>query len=177
MKKVRSLLNLQIIVTFEKLGNYSEAKTAFENSAKLSKGLNPEIFWRTHNAALVRLWSALRRNLLKPSATMDKPSIILNNFVPGWPRDHTDSRLCSTNYLYMTSWLRSSNTIQFRIYDRHGVIKIPEQYHNHLDKELTVSLLIPEAEIPKERLFESIKKHSFQLPKDYRFDRKELHER
>lgn len=72
------------------------------------------------------------------------------------------------------------NAIQFRTYARQGVIKIPEQYHNHLDNELTVILLIPEAETPKtrkERLFESVQKHSFQLPKDYRFDREELHER
>ncbi len=72
------------------------------------------------------------------------------------------------------------NAIQFRTYARHGVIKIPEQYQDRLDKELTVILLIPEAEETikrQERLFESVKKHSFRLPKDYRFDREELHDR
>ena len=72
------------------------------------------------------------------------------------------------------------NAIQFRTYARHGVIKIPEQYHDRLERELTVILLIPEedtTEKRKEHLLASVKKLSFKLLKDYRFNREELHER
>jgi hypothetical protein len=71
------------------------------------------------------------------------------------------------------------HAIQFRTYARHGTIKIPELYQEWQDRELTVILLIPEEETTQrqQRFFESVKKHSFKLPKDYQFNREELHER
>jgi hypothetical protein len=70
------------------------------------------------------------------------------------------------------------HAIQFRTYAKHGTIKIPEPYQEWQDRELTVILLIPEETAQRQQhFFESVKKHAFKLPKDYRFNREELHER
>lgn len=70
------------------------------------------------------------------------------------------------------------NAIQFKTYARHGIIKIPNEYQNFLDKELNVIILVTDDTASrKERFFKSVKKHSFQLPADYQFDRDKMNER
>jgi len=70
------------------------------------------------------------------------------------------------------------NAIQFKTYARHGMIKIPHEYPDFLDKELNVIILVTDDTAKrKERFFNSVKKHSFQLPADYQFDRDKMNER
>jgi hypothetical protein len=70
------------------------------------------------------------------------------------------------------------NAIQFRTFAREGIIKIPSEYQDFLDKELNIIILTAEdTSKRKERFFESVKKHSFKLPPDYKFDRDEMNER
>jgi formylglycine-generating enzyme required for sulfatase activity len=70
------------------------------------------------------------------------------------------------------------NAVQFKTVARDGLIKIPTEYKDFLDKELSVILKRPEeAAKRKEHLFESVKKHAFKLPADYKFNRDEMNER
>jgi hypothetical protein len=70
------------------------------------------------------------------------------------------------------------DAIQFKAYSHNGMIEIPKEYQNFLDKELSVILLITEDSAKrKELLFQSINKHAFELPADYQFDRNEMNER
>ncbi|HDN27956.1 MAG TPA: hypothetical protein ENG03_12855 [Thioploca sp.] len=70
------------------------------------------------------------------------------------------------------------NAVQFKTFARDGLIKIPSEYKDFLDKELSVILLLTEeAAKRKEHLFESVNKHAFKLPADYKFNRDEMNER
>jgi hypothetical protein len=58
------------------------------------------------------------------------------------------------------------------------MIKIPNEYQDFLDKELKVIILATDDTASrKEHFFNSVKKHSFQLPDDYQFDRDKMNER
>jgi len=60
------------------------------------------------------------------------------------------------------------NAIQFKAFVRDGLIKIPDEYQEVLNKEVNVIVLLTEdAAKRKQRFFESVKKHSFKLPTDY----------
>lgn len=70
------------------------------------------------------------------------------------------------------------NVIQFKTHSHNGTIEIPKEYQDFLDQKLSVILLIAEdSPKRKERFFQSIKKHAFELPANYQFDRDEINER
>jgi hypothetical protein len=70
------------------------------------------------------------------------------------------------------------NAIQFKAHSYNGTIEIPREYQDFLDQELSVILLIAEDSAKrKERFFQSIKKHAFELPTNYQFDRDEMNKR
>jgi hypothetical protein len=70
------------------------------------------------------------------------------------------------------------NAIRFETKSYNGIIRIPPEYAEFSDREVEVIVLIKEDSKKRKELFlESVEKHRFALPPDYRFDREELHER
>lgn len=70
------------------------------------------------------------------------------------------------------------DTIQFKTHSYDGIIEIPQEYQEFLDRELNVILLITEESAKRKALFfQSVEKHAFELPADYQFDRNEMNER
>ncbi len=73
---------------------------------------------------------------------------------------------------------KNMNAIRFETKPYNGIIRIPPEYIAFSDRDVEVILLMKEdTEKCKEHFLDSVKKHRFRLPSDYRFDREELHER
>jgi acyl-CoA-binding protein len=72
-------------------------------------------------------------------------------------------------------------TLEFETYSKNRIIEIPEQYKDFDNSKLKVIILKEETsddiDNKKSAFFDFVKKHKYDIPTDYNFDREEIYER